>query len=237
MISNLGNRLIVALDVPTGDEALALIEKLDGAASFVKVGLQLFISEGPRFVEGLVVKHNLRVMLDLKLHDIPNTVLEAAKRADGTGAELITAHTAGGRDMLDAAVRGSGHTKVLAVTVLTSLDIYDLQQISGTRWTSVRETVRQRMYLADEAGCFGIVASPHEATMLKTTPRFNTDMIAVCPGIRPAAVEDDQKRVMTPSQARKEGADMIVVGRPIRNAENPALAAKHIAEDFNEQKD
>lgn len=227
-----GNRLIVALDVPTGNDALNLVEQLDGAASFVKVGLQLFIAEGTKMVEELI-RMNLRIMLDLKLHDIPNTVKEAAKQCAGLGAELITVHASGGAKMLEAAVEGAGDASVLAVTVLTSLDVYDLQEVSGTKW-SVRDTVLKRIYLAEEAGCFGIVASPHEASMLKYNEHLRKKLKIVCPGIRLAGSDtQDQKRVMTPSEAREAGADLIVVGRPIRNAEDPAATARAIAVDLS----
>lgn len=227
---NPGNRLIVALDVPTASKALELIERLDGAADFVKVGLQLFIAEGPRFVENLVVRYDQRVMLDLKLHDIPNTVKEAAKECASTGAELITIHAGGGMKMLEAAVEGAGpNCETLAVTVLTSLDVYDLQQISGTDW-DVRDTVLARIHMAEEAGCSGIVCSPKEAKMIRHHT-VDADFLVVTPGIRmPGGDVGDQKRTMTPAEARKAGADLIVVGRPIRNSDNPKNTARFMAD-------
>lgn len=226
-----GNRLIVAMDVPTREDALNLAETLYGEVSWLKVGLQLFIAEGPSIVEALIEMNN-RIMLDLKLHDIPNTVKEASKRAAGLGVELITVHASGGAKMLEAAVEGAGEAKVLAVTVLTSLDAYDLQEVSGTKW-SVRDTVFKRISLAEEAGCFGIVASPHEASILKYNDHLRKKLKIVCPGIRLAGSDaQDQKRVMTPLEAREAGADLIVVGRPIRNAEDPAAAARAIVKDL-----
>lgn len=220
-----GNRLIAALDTPSGAEAEALVSRLGGVPSWWKVGLELFCAEGPAFVERFV-RRGLAVMLDLKLHDIPETVSRATARVAGLGAGLLTVHAAGGKAMLEAAARARGATRVLAVTVLTSLDDADLRAIGAV--PPVADLVLRRAALAIEAGCDGVVASPHEVAAIRriAPPGF----LIVTPGVRPAGVASgDQKRVMTPAQARAAGADLVVVGRPLRDAADPASAARAIA--------
>jgi orotidine-5'-phosphate decarboxylase len=170
-----------------------------------------------------------RIMLDLKLHDIPETVARATGRVAGLGAGLLTVHAGGGRAMLEAAVGAAGATRVLAVTVLTSLDDGDLVQIGAQG--PVRELVIKRAQLAIAAGCAGVVASPHEIAPIRdiAPPGF----LIVTPGVRPAgAAPGDQKRVMTPQQARAAGADLIVVGRPLRDAPDTAAAARAIVAEL-----
>jgi orotidine-5'-phosphate decarboxylase len=223
-----GNRLIAALDVASAAEAEALLARLDGVPSWIKVGLELFCAEGPSIVAGYAAR-GLRVMLDLKLHDIPETVARAAARIAGLGAGLVTVHAGGGRAMLEAAVRSAGELRVLAVTVLTSLDDADLAQIGAQG--QVGELVRRRAELAIAAGCHGVVASPHEIAAIRAIapPGF----LVVAPGVRPAGgAAGDQKRVMTPRQARLAGADLVVVGRPLRDASDPAAAARAIATEL-----
>lgn len=223
-----GNRLIAAIDAPGRSEADELVTRLAGVPSWVKLGLELFCAEGPRVVEDYVARGH-RVMLDLKLHDIPETVARATARVAALGAGLMTVHAAGGRAMLDAAVRSAGATRVLAVTVLTSLDEADLAQIGAQG--PVRELVVRRAQLAIAAGCAGVVASPHEIAAVRAIapPGF----LIVTPGVRPAGAETgDQKRVMTPREARAAGADLIVVGRPLRQACDPAAAARAIVADL-----
>jgi orotidine-5'-phosphate decarboxylase len=230
-----GNRLIAAVDVPDRAAADALIDRLDGAASWVKLGLELFIAEGPELVRDYTAR-GLKVMLDLKLHDIPATVGKATARAAALGAGLLTIHTGGGRAMMRAAVeaaraagQGDQRTRILGVTVLTSMDDKDLVQVAGGG--TVEELVLRRAQLAMEAGCDGVVASPHEAARLRGGAP--DDFLIVTPGVRPAGADaGDQKRVMTPRQAREAGADLIVVGRPIRSADDPAAAARAIAADL-----
>ncbi len=228
-----GNRLIVALDVPDRDAATSLIDTLAGEASWLKIGLELFIAAGPEFVRECVAAGH-SVMLDLKLHDIPATVGRAMLRVSALRVGLVTIHSGGGRAMMEAAVKAvrsgangtSGRTHILAVTALTSLDDNDLRSVGiGDPMLNL---VMRRAQLAMEAGCDGVVASPHEASRLrKGAP---SDFLIVTPGVRPVVDGgDDQKRVMTPAQARSAGADMVVVGRPIRDAENPAAAARAIA--------
>lgn len=229
MSFSVGNRLIAAIDAPTEAEATALVDRLAGQASWIKLGLELFCAEGPSVVSTFAARDGVSIMLDLKLHDIPETVGRATARVATLGAGLLTVHAAGGRAMLDAAVRAAGSMRVLAVTVLTSLDATD-QTMTGCG--PVAEVVETRAKLAIAAGCHGVVASPHEVAMIRAfaPPSF----LVVTPGIRPAsAAAGDQKRVMTPREARAAGADMIVVGRPLRDAPDPAAAARAIASELS----
>ncbi|MGE0869717.1 MAG: orotidine-5'-phosphate decarboxylase [Kofleriaceae bacterium] len=224
-----GNRLIAALDAPTRTAADELVARLGGVPAWVKLGLELFCAEGPSLV-GDYVRRGLSVMLDLKLHDIPETVGRATARVAQLGAGLLTVHAGGGRAMLDAAVAAAGPTtRVLAVTVLTSLDDTDLSQIGAIG--PVANLVRRRAELAIATGCAGVVASPHEVATIRSIapPGF----LIVTPGVRPAgAAAGDQKRVMTPRQAREAGADLVVVGRPLRDASDPAAAARAIVSEL-----
>ncbi|HMG24450.1 MAG TPA: orotidine-5'-phosphate decarboxylase [Kofleriaceae bacterium] len=223
-----GNRLIAAIDAPARAEAEALVARLAGVPGWIKLGLELFCAEGPAIVVDHVARGH-RVMLDLKLHDIPETVARATARIAGLGAGLITVHAGGGRAMLEAAVRAAGDARVLAVTVLTSLDDADLAQI-GARGP-VRDLVVVRARLAIAAGCAGVVASPHEIAAIRAIapPGF----LIVTPGVRPAGAEaGDQKRVMTPGAARAAGADLVVIGRPLRDAADPAAAARAVVAEL-----
>lgn len=224
-----GNRLIAAIDAPGRAEAEALIGRLAGVPGWIKLGLELFCAEGPAIVADCVARGH-RVMLDLKLHDIPETVARATARIATLGAGLVTVHAGGGRAMLEAAVRSAGKTGVLAVTVLTSLDDADLAQIGAQG--PVRELVVRRARLAIEAGCAGVVTSPREIAAVRAIapPGF----LIVTPGVRPAGAEaGDQKRVMTPREARAAGADLVVVGRPLRDAVDPAAAARAIVAELS----
>lgn len=222
-----GNRLIAALDTPSRHDADALVARLAGVPGWLKIGLELFCAEGP----AIVAEHAARagVMLDLKLHDIPETVARATARVATLGAALLTVHAAGGHAMLEAAVRSAGATRVLAVTVLTSLDDADLAQIGAQG--PVHELVVRRARLAIDAGCAGVVASPHEIAAIRAIAPAG--FLIVTPGVRPAgAAAADQKRVMTPGEARRAGADLIVVGRPLRDAADPAAAARAIVAEL-----
>jgi orotidine-5'-phosphate decarboxylase len=219
-----GNRLIAALDAPTRQDADALVARLAGVPSWLKLGLELFCAEGPAVVADHVARGH-RVMLDLKLHDIPETVARATARVAQLGAGLLTVHAGGGRAMLEAAVRAAGATRVLAVTVLTSLDDADLAQIGAVG--PVAALVVKRAELAIAAGCAGVVASPHEIAAIRAIAP--ADFLIVTPGVRPAnTAAGDQKRIMTPRQARDAGADLVVVGRPLRDAPDPAAAARAV---------
>jgi orotidine-5'-phosphate decarboxylase len=223
------DRLILALDVPSLAEATRLIERVGDAVSFYKVGLEMFVAEGPRAVAA--VRKFGRVFLDLKLHDIPETVARAVASASATGAEYLTVHAGGGRAMLERAAQvAEGHgIKVLAVTVLTSLDASDLAEV-GAMGTPA-ELVLRRARLAHEAGCHGVIASPAEVAAIRAAlPR---PFLIVAPGVRPAGGEAlDQKRVATPAATRAAGADHVVVGRPIRDAADPAAAAHAIVAEL-----
>ncbi len=233
---NPGNRLIAALDVENRDQADAMIDSLKGTVQWFKVGLELFISAGPELVEDYAAA-GLRIMLDLKLHDIPETVGRATKQAAALGARLLTVHADGGRPMMEAATRvarASGpddkRLRILAVTVLTSMDAFELATLGVA--DSPERAVLRRAQLAMEAGCDGVVASPLEAAALrKGAP---DDFLIVTPGVRPqGAAAGDQKRVATPRDARSAGADLIVVGRPIRDAADPAAAARAIVTELS----
>jgi orotidine-5'-phosphate decarboxylase len=227
-----GNRLIAALDVPDRAGALALAARLGGAASFLKLGLELFAAEGPALVRELTARGD-RVMLDLKLHDIPATVGRAVERLGGVGVELLTIHAAGGAAMIAAAAAaaraaGPRRPRILAVTVLTSLDAGDLAAI-GVGGAVEAQVVRLAR-LAAEAGADGVVCSPHEAAAVRAAAPA---LAIVTPGVRPGgAAADDQKRVMTAAEARAAGADLVVVGRPIRDAADPAAAARALAAEL-----
>jgi orotidine-5'-phosphate decarboxylase len=224
-----GNRLIAAIDAPNRGDADELVARLAGVPSWLKLGLEVFCAEGPAIVADNVVRGH-RVMLDLKLHDIPETVARATARVAVLGAELLTVHAGGGRAMLEAAVRSAGATRILAVTVLTSLDDADLAEIGAQG--PVRELAVKRARLAIAAGCAGVVASPHEIAAIRAIAP--SGFLIVTPGVRPSgAVAGDQKRVMTPRQARDAGADLVVVGRPLRDVGDPAAAARAIIAELS----
>jgi orotidine-5'-phosphate decarboxylase len=226
-VFNAGNRLIAALDAPDRSRADALVARLGSVPSWVKIGLELFCAEGPSIVEAYTRER--AVMLDLKLHDIPETVSRATSRVASLGAGLLTVHAGGGKAMLQAAVEARGDMKILAVTVLTSLDDQDLTAIGAVG--PVASLVETRAKLAIAAGCDGVVASPHEVAKIRAfaPPGF----LVVTPGVRPAGADKgDQKRVMTPREARLAGADLVVVGRPLRDAPDPAAAARAIVDEL-----
>jgi orotidine-5'-phosphate decarboxylase len=213
-------RVIVALDVPDLAGLSSLLDRLEGQARFCKVGLELFVAEGAAAVEA-VHEHGAKVFLDLKLHDIPETVARAVASAGSLGAELLTVHTAGGFEMMRRAAEvAKGKLGILGVTVLTSLSEEDLRAdgIAG----SMRAAVVRRALLAEKAGAAGIVCSPHEVTDVRAA---SDRLLLVVPGVRPAGADKgDQKRVATPASAIAAGADYLVVGRPIRDAASPAAA-------------
>jgi orotidine-5'-phosphate decarboxylase len=228
-------RLIVALDSPELAEAEALVERLAGAVGMYKVGAQLFTAAGPAAVE-MVKKRGGRVFLDLKFHDIPATVAGAVREAARLGVTLLTVHASGGTGMLGAAAEaaaaaGRERPRILAVTVLTSLDRLALQRELGVA-ASVEEHVGRLAGLARATGCDGVVASPQEAGTLRAV--LGRDLLIVTPGIRPAGARaDDQARVATPAVARRAGADYLVVGRPITDAADPAAAAAAIVAEIS----
>ena len=221
--------LIVALDYPTRAAAAPLLRQLRGSLRWVKIGLQLFTAEGPDVVRA-VADEGFNVFLDLKLHDIPNTVARAVESLAALPIGMLTLHAAGGREMMAAARTAQAATRpellLLGVTVLTSLDAAALSEI-GVPGTPEAQVARLAG-LAAEAGLRGLVCSPLEAAALRA--QVPAGMQLVTPGIRPAGEEggDDQKRVLTPAAAARAGANYIVVGRPILQAKDPAAAARAI---------
>ena len=221
-------RLIVALDVSTAAAAHKIVAAVGDSARIYKVGMQLYTAEGPQIVRDLIASGR-NVFLDLKYHDIPNTVAAAVREAAKLGVNMLTVHASGGGAMLHAAVESARNTNpatmVLGVTVLTSLDQRDLEH-AGVRG-SVVDQVSRLAALAISHGCHGIVASAQEAAVLRA--ELGDDFLIVTPGVRPVGVDSgDQARVVTPAEAMASGASYIVVGRPITEAENPAEEAREI---------
>ena len=219
-------RLFVALDVPDVDRARALVERLGSSVQCYKVGLELIFGGGIGFAQGLKAAGK-DVFLDMKLLDIPNTVEKAAANIAGLGLDFLTVHGTD-RKTLDAAVRGRGSSrlKLLAVTVLTSLDAADLAE-QGVTGMNPAELVVRRARLAKAAGFDGVIASGQEAALVRAA--VGPDFLIVTPGIRlEAGADRDQSRVMTPAAAIAAGASHLVVGRPITEAADPAAVATHI---------
>ena len=224
-------RLIVALDVSSAGEAQRLVQQIGEVAGIYKVGLQLFTAEGPSLVKELVASGK-KVFLDLKLHDIPNTVGHAVKSATELGVHMLTVHASGGARMLQAAVEAAaGRVNLLAVTVLTSLTDDDLPA-TGIQDKVVDQALRMAA-LAKNAGCTGIVSSPRELLPLRKV--LGESFLIATPGIRPAGTEaNDQQRTANPAQAIRNGASHIVVGRPITHAADPAQAARAIISEMEQ---
>jgi orotidine-5'-phosphate decarboxylase len=218
-------RLVVALDVPDAARARDAAAQLRGNADVLKVGLELFTAAGPDLVREFV-DDGWGVFLDLKLHDIPATVQRSVARAADLGVELLTLHAVGGPAMMAAAAEArAGRLRLLAVTVLTSMDAGQMAAV-GLRGTPA-EAVDRLGELARGAGIDGVVASPQEVAAIKKA--IGSDFLVVTPGIRPAgSARDDQARIATPGDAVRAGADYLVVGRPIMRAGNPAAAAAEI---------
>jgi orotidine-5'-phosphate decarboxylase len=222
--------LIVALDVPKADEARTLVERLQGKVGLFKVGSQAFTAAGPELVREIVSRGE-RVFLDLKFHDIPNTVAGAVASASQLGVSLLTVHGLGGRAMLEAAVGAlpAMGTRLLAITVLTSHDEAALGEIGVAG--GLTDSVRRLARLAKDAGADGVVASPHEVALIREA--CGRDFLVVTPGIRPkGAATGDQARAATPASALAAGADYLVVGRPITEAADPAAAADRIVREM-----
>jgi orotidine-5'-phosphate decarboxylase len=222
------SRLIVALDVSSAAAAHKIVAAVGDSARIYKVGMQLYTAEGPQIVRDLLASGR-QVFLDLKYHDIPNTVAAAVRQAATLGVCMLSVHASGGGAMLraaaDAARSTNSDTMVLGVTVLTSLDQHDLEH-AGVRG-SVGDQVSRLAALAISNGCHGVVASAQEAAMLRA--ELGDDFLIVTPGVRPVGVgHGDQARVVTPAEAMASGASYIVVGRPITEAENPAQEAREI---------
>jgi orotidine-5'-phosphate decarboxylase len=220
------DRICAALDFAAWADAEAFASRIAPAVGMFKVGLELFTAEGPGVVRR-VAALGRPVFLDLKLHDIPNTVEGAARSAAASGASLLTVHASGGPEMIRAAVRGAGPgVRVLAVTVLTSMDAAALERIGLAG--PPREAVLRLSRLAIEAGAGGIVCSPLEVADVRAA--VGAGPLLVIPGIRPAgSALGDQSRVATPRDAVRAGADVLVIGRPLRDAVDPVAAALDIA--------
>ena len=219
------DQLVVALDFPSARPALDLVDRLDGACSWFKVGLELYLGAGPGIIETLAGR-GFNVFLDLKLHDIPNTVAGAVRSIAGCGASLLTVHAAGGEAMLRAAVEAAeSGPRLLAVTVLTSMDAEQLMGVGVS--SSPASQVLRLGRLAVSCGLTGLVCSAQETAPLREM--LGAEPILVVPGIRPAGTEvGDQKRVGTPAAALAAGATMLVVGRPITQADDPGFAVQSI---------
>lgn len=225
-------RILVALDFPSDAPALALVERLNPELCRLKVGKEMFTRYGPGFVEKLCAK-GFQVFLDLKFHDIPNTVAAACASAADLGVWMINLHATGGRRMMEAArerLDQCAHRPLLvAVTVLTSMGSEDLAEI-GLPGTP-EENVRRLALLAERSGMDGIVCSPREAAMVR--PLVKPEFLLVTPGVRPGGSSlDDQKRVMTPAEALAAGADFLVIGRPITGAPDPMERLREIIKEM-----
>ncbi len=232
-------KIIVALDVPTRERALALAEKLYDNVGAFKIGMQLYNAEGPGIVRD-IEKLGGQVFIDLKLHDIPNTVAEAARVLTGLQAFIMTLHAAGGKKMLAAAAQAVAESVpengrkplVVAVTVLTSLSQQEFTEEIGID-RPIAEQVVSWAKLAKAAGLDGVVASPQEIALIRQA--CGQDFKIITPGIRPIwAAANDQSRIMTPRQAVEAGADYLVIGRPITAQPDPAEAAQRIVAEIME---
>ncbi len=226
------NRLIVALDVPNAAAAEDLVARLDGTCQWFKVGLELFTAAGPAIVEKLASRGN-SVFLDLKFHDIPNTVAGAVRSASALGARMMTIHAAGGSAMLAAARAAldgiANPPQLLAVTVLTSMDSAQLQSAGVDHTAAEQVALLSKMGL--EAGIHGFVCSPQEVAALRALT--GPGGVLVVPGIRPEGADaGDQRRLATPAAALDAGASYLVVGRPITQAAKPATAAEEILKEM-----
>lgn len=231
-LKNARERLIVALDLPRADEAIALAFDLASEVSFFKIGLQLYTAAGPEIVRA-ITGTGAKIFLDLKLHDIPNTVAKAVASAGEIKVAMLTIHLSGGSRMVEAAVRAvSTDLQLLGVTVLTSSDETTLHEtgVNG----SVTEQALRLAQLGADAGIRGLVASPHEVVALRRA--LPSRVTIVTPGVRPAwATADDQKRFTTPREALHNGADYLVVGRPVIAHAQPREAARRIINEMAER--
>jgi orotidine-5'-phosphate decarboxylase len=225
------DRVCMALDFPRGDDAVAMAQRLERRAGWMKVGLEVFVAEGPPLVERIAMT-GARVFLDLKFHDIPATVAGAVTSAARSGAAMVNVHASGGRAMLEAARKAADAAKLpklIAVTLLTSLDLAALADlpISG----HPEGIARRLAVLAKDCGLDGVVCSATDLSAIRGA--CGPDFLTVVPGIRPAGADvQDQKRVATPSSAVAAGADILVIGRPVTGAPDPPAALDRILEEI-----
>lgn len=225
------DRLIVALDVFSFDEMTEIVDSVGETVSCYKIGHQLFTSEGPKVIEYLR-KREKKVLLDLKLHEISNSVAQAIRSAAKHGVNSITVHASGGRGMLEAAVLAASEfpdMQILALTVVTGLDDADLKELGIN--SNVTDQVVRLAELALSSGCQGVIASANEVALLREN--LGSEFLIITPGIRPAGVDvNDQVRVNTPKQSIVSGASAIIVGRPITQSKNPALVVAQITNEI-----
>ena len=228
------DRLIVALDVKSNAAALKLVEQLGDAVSFYKIGSPLFTRTGPDIIKKLK-QAGKKIFLDLKFHDIPNTVTQAVEAAAALDVDLLTVHAGGGGTMIKAAREAVGDEgpRILAVTILTSFSVDDVGEVWGKQLNSMREEVARMAQLASDAGAHGVIASPLEAETLKR--RHGADFLVVTPGIRPPGGKlGDQQRTATPGDAIRAGADYLVVGRPVIEAKDPVAVVTQMHEEMTQ---
>lgn len=225
-------KIIVALDYPDPQPAFQLVDQLAPDLCRLKVGKELFTTAGPRFVDAVQEK-GFEVFLDLKFHDIPNTVAKACEAAAKLGVWMVNVHALGGRKMMQAAREAvekfHQRPRLIAVTILTSMDVQDITEV-GLRGTP-KDNVLSLARLANESGLDGVVCSPKEVVQLRQ--QFDTNFLLITPGVRPqGASQDDQKRTMTPRQALQSGASYLVIGRPITKADDPLRALQAIGAEI-----
>lgn len=228
------DQLIIALDYNRSEEAMALVDAIGDTATYYKVGLELFLNSKGDVIEQLKVRGK-HVFLDLKFHDIPNTVAAACRWASGLGVDMFNVHAGGGLEMMQRAFeatqegaqsQGLAAPKLIAVTILTSFDAKGLAQVGFSG--SVDENVKRLAALTAQAGLNGVVCSSREVPLIRDAV-VDPGFLTVCPGVRPEwAQKGDQKRIMTPAQAMEQGVNHIVVGRPITQAEDPVAATEKI---------
>ena len=231
------DKLIVALDFHTKEDALALVDRLGDSVSFYKVGMELFYRVGSSIIEELK-KRDKKIFLDLKLHDIPNTVAQGLCSLLYQGVDIMNVHASGGYTMMktavdavraEAAKMGIEPPKIIAVTILTSINEEDWKGLGQS--VSIKDQVIRLAKLTKQAGLDGVVASPQEAKFIRET--CGEDFLIITPGVRPAGASvDDQSRIATPAKALVDGATHLVVGRPIRAAQNPVEAAENILKEM-----
>ena len=227
------DRMIIALDFSTMNEAIELVNKIGDGATFYKVGLELFLNSKGEIIEYLA-KKGKKIFLDLKFHDIPNTTAMASVFAAKQNVFMFNVHASGGKKMMKKVVEESKKVNldnlIIGVTILTSLSDEDIEETFNSKY-SLKELALNLANLAKESGLDGVVCSPWEAMSIKE--KCGKDFKTVCPGVRPQwAATNDQQRIMTPKDAIKNGCDFLVVGRPITKNENPLKAAKMVEEEI-----